>query len=65
MRFRTIEEAYNIIRTNDPDTALSKEFFRELCRDGVLDCLSSGNKRIVDIDTMEEKIKELIDCNNC
>ncbi len=58
-RIRTVNDAYNEIKANDPDTAISKHFFRSLIDSGKIPCVKAGTKSLVDMDTVENYINNL------
>lgn len=58
-RIRTVNEAYNEIKVHDPDTAISKHFFRSLIDSGKIPCIKVGSKSLVDMDAVESCINSL------
>ena len=52
-RMRTIEQAYDIIHTNDPDSAVSMWLIKNLARTGVIPCIKSGKKYLINFDALE------------
>lgn len=58
-RIRTVNDAYNEIKAYDPDTAISKHFFRTLIESGKIPCVKAGSKSLVDMDTVENYINSL------
>lgn len=58
-RIRTVNEAYNELKAHDPDTALSKHFFRTLIDLGQIPCIKAGSKSLVDMDAVEYCIDNL------
>ena len=56
-RIRTIDTAYEEIRKNDPDTAISRNYIRQIVRDGTIPSISTGNKYLVSMQVLEEYIK--------
>lgn len=58
-RIRTVNEAYNEIKAYDPDTAITKYFFRSLIDSGKIPCIKAGSKSLVDMDTVENYINNL------
>lgn len=53
-KLRTINQAYQIIKENDPDTAISKTYLRKILTDGTIKTIRSGNKTLVNMDLIEE-----------
>ena len=58
-RIRTIDQAYDEIKKQDPQTAISRYLGRQMVKQGMVPSLPSGNKRLVDVDVLERKIEEL------
>ncbi len=58
-RIRTIDQAYDEIKKQDPQTAISRYLVRQMVKQGMVPSLPSGNKRLVDVDVLERKIEEL------
>lgn len=56
-RIRTIDTAYEEIRKNDPDTAISRNHIRQIVRDGTIPSIRTGNKYLVSMQVLEEYIK--------
>ena len=53
---RTIEKAYEELKARDPDTGLTKNFVRTIVTNGVVPSLMVGNKRLVDVDVLEDYV---------
>jgi len=53
MQIRTIEQAYEEIRKNDPDTAISKNYIRSLVSAGEIPHIKAGAKFLVDLQVLE------------
>lgn len=49
-KIRTVKKAYEILKTEDPDTAISKYAFTKLIKDGVIPSQKSGVKVLIDVD---------------
>ena len=49
-RMRTITEARDYIRKEDPETAMTANSIRTLCKEGIVNCVFSGKKILVDLD---------------
>ena len=52
-RMRTIEQAYDIIHTNDPDSAVSMWLIKNLVKTGAIPCIKSGKKYLINFDALE------------
>lgn len=57
-RIRTIDKAYDEIKAKDPDTALSRYLVRQMVKQGLVPSIKTGNKRLVDVDVLEEHINK-------
>ena len=57
MRLRTINQAYMHLKEKDSEMAVSKYLFREIVKQGKIHAMKSGNKYLVDIDTLEEELE--------
>lgn len=57
-RIRTIDKAYDEIKAKDPDTALSRYLVRQMIKQGLVPSIKTGNKRLVDVDVLEEHINK-------
>jgi len=55
-RMRTIEEAYTYILHKDNETKITKYFLREMCKQGKVHCIRLGNKILLNIDDLEDKL---------
>lgn len=53
-RMRTISEAFKYIRKADPDTAVTANCIRTLCKEGKVNCVFTGKKILVDLDHLIE-----------
>lgn len=51
-RFRTIKECLIAIKEVDPQTAVTEWYIRRLCKDKKIICYGSGNKRLVNLDSL-------------
>lgn len=52
-RMRTIDQAAEWLRANDPDTAFTKTALRRLVTTGELPCVRVGQKYLVSLETLE------------
>lgn len=57
-RFRTIAKAYADIHEQDPNSAISMAYIRQLVMNKEVDYLKSGNRYLVNMDSLEETLKE-------
>lgn len=51
-RYRTVHECYLAIKALDEDTAITECFIRRLCRSGQIVYYKSGNKSLVNLDSL-------------
>lgn len=58
-RIRTIDQAYDEIKKQDPETAISRYLVRQMINQGMVPSIKSGSKKLVDVGVLERKIKEL------
>lgn len=56
-KIRTIDTAYEEIRKNDSDTAISRNYIRQIVRDGTIPSIKQGSKYLVSMQVLEEYIK--------
>ena len=57
-RIRTIQQAIDEIKAADPNTALTYHCLRESILNGELSFIPSGKKRLIDMDTLEDFLKQ-------
>ena len=53
---RSIRKSYEIIKENDPETAITIHTIRTWCKQGQVKSLSAGNKVLVDMDSLIDYI---------
>lgn len=53
---RSIRKSYEIIKENDPETAITVHTIRNWCKQGQVKCLTAGNKVLVDMDSLIDYI---------
>jgi len=53
---RSIKKAHEIIKAKDPYTAVTVHTIRIWCKEGKIKSLTSGNKILVDMDSLLEYI---------
>ena len=49
---RSIKKAFDMVKQEDPDTAITVHTIRVWRKEGKIKCLSAGNKVLVDIDSL-------------
>ena len=59
MMIRTINAAYDEIKARDPETAISRELVRQMVKTGMVPSLSVGNKKLVDVDVLQEHVARI------
>ena len=52
VRMRLLDEAAHEIKIMDPNTAVSKNFIRELAIEGKIPCVMAGRKRLINFDAL-------------
>ena len=52
VRIRSIYEAYQMLRTDDPDTRVTVSLIRRLVADGALPSIRAGRKIMINYDTL-------------
>ena len=53
---RSIRKSFEIIKQNDPETAITVHTIRTWCKQGQVKSLNAGNKVLVDMDSLIEYI---------
>ena len=56
-RMRTIKDAIEIIKNDDPNTAFTKNALRRLVLSDVIPHTAVGKKRLIDVDLLEKYLK--------
>ena len=59
MMIRTIDKAYDEIKARDPGTAISRELVRQMVKTGMVPSLSTGNRKLVDVDVLQEHVEKI------
>jgi len=49
---RTINDAYKHLKKEDPETAITAFYLRELCKQNLVRSFNSGNRLLVDLDSI-------------
>ena len=52
IRMRLLDEAVQKIKKLDPQSAISKNFVRELALNGKVPCVMAGRKRLINFDAL-------------
>lgn len=60
MMIRTINKAYEELKARDPETAISKSLVRSMISSGVVPHIQTGNRRLVDVDVLEEYVNRIV-----
>lgn len=55
-RLRTIDQCYEIIKSLDEGTAVTSFFIRDLCKKNEIKYVMAGNKTLVNLESLFEKI---------
>ena len=53
---RSIRKSFEIIKQNDPETAITVHTIRTWCKQGQVKSLNAGNKVLVDMDSLMDYI---------
>lgn len=59
-RMRTIDQAAEWLRANDPETAFTKTALRRLVTTGELPCVRVGQKYLVSLETLEDYLQGVV-----
>lgn len=49
---RSIKKAYDLVRQQDVETAVTVHTIRQWCKQGKIKCLTAGNKVLVDLESL-------------
>lgn len=52
VKYRTIKQCFDIIKENDNNTAITPYYIRKLCREKRVAFISSGNKILVNLNSL-------------
>jgi hypothetical protein len=63
-QLRTIDKAYDELKARDPNTSLSRYLVRQIIKNDLVPNIKSGNKRLVDVDVLEEYLATLTGCSD-
>lgn len=51
-RIRTINQAYNLIKFDDPETAITEHLIRKFIIEGKIPAFKTGAKYLIDVDIL-------------
>ena len=54
---RSIKKAFDMVRDQDAETAITAHTIRMWCKEGKIKCLTAGNKVLVDIGSLMNYIE--------
>lgn len=60
-RMRTLPEAAKELKAEDPNTCLTLPVLRRLVKEGVVPCVYSGKRALVDMATLNEYFKQHVE----
>nr|DAG28390.1 MAG TPA: Tor inhibition protein helix, reverse turn, PROTEIN [Caudoviricetes sp.] len=55
-KLRSLPRAYEIFKEQDPDSALTKNYFRTLVKTGAIPSVRLGKNYLIDIETLDQYI---------
>lgn len=55
-QLRTLPKAYEAFKAKDPETALTKNYFRTLVKTGAIPSVRLGKNYLIDVETLDEHI---------
>ena len=58
---RSIKKAWDMVKADDPETAITVHTIRTWCREGKIKSLSAGNKVLVDMNSLFDYISPKTD----
>ncbi len=53
---RSIKKVFDMVKQEDPDTAITVHTIRMWCKEGKIKCLTAGNKILVDVQSLMDYI---------
>ena len=56
---RSIKRAQEMIRKEDPETAVTVHTIRMWCKNGKIKCLNAGTKLLVDVQSLMDYISDI------
>lgn len=57
VQWRSIDKGYDEYISKDPGSSLSKHCFRQMVLNGTIPSIKVGVKRLIDIETLDEHLK--------
>ena len=57
-QLRTLPKAYDVLKARDPETALTKNYFRTLIKTGAIPSVRLGKTFLVDLETLDQYIAQ-------
>lgn len=57
-QLRTLPKAYDAFKARDPETALTKNYFRTLVKTGAIPSVRLGKTYLIDIETVDQYIAQ-------
>ena len=58
VRIRSVQDAYQMLKSEDPDTPVSVGMIRRLLADGTIPCLRNGRKIFLNYDALLEYLSQ-------
>ena len=55
-QLRTLPKAYEAFKAKDPETALTKNYFRTLLKTGAIPSVRLGKNYLIDVETLDDHI---------
>lgn len=55
-QLRTLPKAYEAFKAKDPETALTKNYFRTLVKTGAIPSVRLGKNYLIDVETLDDYI---------
>lgn len=55
-QLRTLPKAYEAFKAKDPETALTKNYFRTLVKTGAIPSVRLGKNYLIDVETLDDHI---------
>lgn len=56
--YRSIKECYDLLKKSDNDTAITPYFLRNLAKRKCIKIMSSGNKVLIDFNSLQEYLEK-------
>ena len=55
-KLRSLPRAYEFVKEQDPDSALTKNYFRTLVKTGAIPSVRLGKNFLIDVETLDQHI---------